>query len=615
MPAGETASKHIGSFKSSQKTSNAPGKNYLLVIAINRYKYCPRLSNAVKDARDLIEVLTQRYKFEPENVLTLFDEQATEAGILKVFREITDRVTSDDNLIIFFSGHGEYDSVFREGYWVPVNAKPGAIQDYVPNGKIRTVLNVIRARHIFLIVDSCFSGSLFMQYKSTRIAERLEKDPSRWGLTAGRNEIVADGMAGENSPFAESLIYHLKHSEGAVGVSELCNKVVEDVIASANQTPRGEPLKVKGHRGGQFFFHLKGENPGMGQSEASRKIPVETKNEDHLYPSAPKPKRKKWLGVVSIAFISLLLLGLFLRKKSSPPSPDSPVISESIKPKQEPAPPTNGSTEKVTPPPVSLNEKKTPSEMQTASRSQPKEDFWKSRVLPLLEKGERALNADPPRLGAAEKYFLEALKVAKAKKLPVEDIERKLLVVERKKKAASSTSEPAPSIVYGQIKDSRDGQVYKTLVLEGRTWLAEDLKYEVPGEPTFCYDDVPGNCKKYGRFYSWSSAQKACPAGWRLSTYEDWRRLVMKLGGPRRALPHLMEGGKTGFNLQMSGERSTKGAWANLGQAVGHWTSTEADGQRAYSVISVAFSGEAPEIYYPKKDKVQSYFLCRCVKK
>ena len=53
-----------------------------------------------------------------------------------------------------------------------------------------------------MIVDSCFSGSLFMRFKSVGLAERLEHIPSRWGLTAGRNEVVADGKMGNNSPFA-----------------------------------------------------------------------------------------------------------------------------------------------------------------------------------------------------------------------------------------------------------------------------------------------------------------------------------------------------------------------------------------------------------------------------
>jgi|GEM_PF-758508 len=261
MPA-TNQSKHIDSRKEQAPTSEEfpKGKNYLFAIAIDEYEHCPHLYNAVKDAEDLIAILTEKYCFEKANVIALFNEKATEAGIIHSFRDLARSLSAQDNLLIYFSGHGEYDEVFKEGYWLPVNAKQGAFEDYIPNSKIRTVLNAMEARHIFLVSDSCFSGSLFMQYRSGGgVAGRLEKDPSRWGLTAGRNEIVEDGHPGSNSPFADSLIYHLKSNDKALGVAELCTQVVEDVVANANQTPRGEPLKVEGHRGGLFYFHLKKE--------------------------------------------------------------------------------------------------------------------------------------------------------------------------------------------------------------------------------------------------------------------------------------------------------------------------------------------------------------------
>lgn len=237
-------------------TEHTPkGINYLFVIAIDAYQNCPPLYNCIADAKQLIKVLTTKYFFEEKNLITLFDEAATEGNIFKSFRRLAKLVTKADNLIIYFSGHGEYDKVFREGYWIPVNAKLGAQEDFVSNSKIKTILEAIDSKHTFLIADSCFSGSLFTQFKSASVAERLENDPSRWGLTAGRNEVVSDGKAGDHSPFADSLLYHLTNNEIPIGVATLCNRVVENVIASANQTPRGEPLKVSGHRGGQFFFH------------------------------------------------------------------------------------------------------------------------------------------------------------------------------------------------------------------------------------------------------------------------------------------------------------------------------------------------------------------------
>lgn len=239
-----------------QNTNSTAGNNYLLAIAINDYEHCPQLYNPVDDASALIEVLTEKYEFEGPNVKTLFNEEATEENIDKAFLQLAKEVTPADNVIIFFSGHGEYDKLREKGFWVPVNAHQGAYHEYISNSDIKDNLNAIKAKHTFMVVDSCFSGSLFATYKNVGGAmERLEKDPSRWGLTAGRTELVLDGEPGGNSPFADSLIYQLKNSIKGIGVAELCNKVIEAVISNAEQTPRGEPLKVKGHQGGQFYFH------------------------------------------------------------------------------------------------------------------------------------------------------------------------------------------------------------------------------------------------------------------------------------------------------------------------------------------------------------------------
>ncbi|RMG88804.1 MAG: caspase family protein, partial [Bacteroidetes bacterium] len=214
------STKHIGSFRPKAPVGGGPhGKNYLFAIAIDEYAHCPKLYNPVRDALELKAVLSERYDFEPQNIITLFNEAATESNIIHAFRDLARSISPSDNLVLFFSGHGEFDDVFNEGYWIPVDARRGAWEDYIPNSKIRTILNAIRAHHIFLIADSCFSGSLFMTGKDVA-ANRLDRDPSRWGLTAGRNEIVDDGHPGAHSPFADSLLYHLKNNNKPLGVME-----------------------------------------------------------------------------------------------------------------------------------------------------------------------------------------------------------------------------------------------------------------------------------------------------------------------------------------------------------------------------------------------------------
>jgi len=321
-----------------QTTEYIPtGINYLFVIAIDVYQHCPRLYNCIADAKQLIEVLTTQYFFEEKNVITLFDEAATEGNIFNAFRRLAQKVTHSDNLIIYFSGHGEYDKVFQEGYWIPVNAHQSAQEDFVSNSKIKTILEAINAKHTFLIADSCFSGSLFTQFKSASVAERLENDPSRWGLTAGRNEVVSDGKAGDHSPFADSLIYHLTDREVPIGVATLCNRVVENVIASADQTPRGEPLKVKGHRGGQFFFHprhaKKMEHPisikqsGTESAKSVTSSPTlstspaygATKNQ-----SKSSNRRYQILGGIAVLLLVLALGSYIFSDKEKPTPADNP---------------------------------------------------------------------------------------------------------------------------------------------------------------------------------------------------------------------------------------------------------------------------------------------------
>ena len=246
------------------------GKNYLLIIGIGEYEYCPTLYNAVKDAKDLLEVLVNRFQFELENVKTLFNQDATKRNIYKAFEFYAKKVTPKDNFLLYFSGHGEFKKLFNLGYWIPVEAKIDAIHEFIPNSEVKNILSAIKSHHTFLMVDSCFSGALFAKNTRNQSSFRKERDPSRWCLTAGRNEIVTDGFPGQNSPFAESILYQLRKTIRSLGVSELCNSVLELVITQSEQTPRGEPLKIDGHKGGQFVFYLK-DKEALDWKEAKAK--------------------------------------------------------------------------------------------------------------------------------------------------------------------------------------------------------------------------------------------------------------------------------------------------------------------------------------------------------
>ena len=236
-------------------------KNYLLAIGIDAYQHVGKLSNAVRDAQMVGNLLEERYGFEDKQLL--FDEQATRRGIRNILRDQIDRVGEGDNLVIYFSGHGHYDKRLGDAYWVPVDARFGDDTDYISYDFIRRSVAAMRAHHIFLIVDSCYSGAVMVR-KREEALKRFEKDPSRWMLASGRNEVVPDGISGKNSPFATQLIDVLtRYSGEGIRVSELVNKVTTAVIHDSFQTPIGRPLFQVGDKGGEFVFRAKLDEEGL----------------------------------------------------------------------------------------------------------------------------------------------------------------------------------------------------------------------------------------------------------------------------------------------------------------------------------------------------------------
>lgn len=107
------------------------------------------------------------------------------------------------------------------------------------------------------------------------------------------------------------------------------------------------------------------------------------------------------------------------------------------------------------------------------------------------------------------------------------------------------------SVTYGEVSDSRDGQIYKTVSIGGKTWMAENLRYlnTANGTGETCYGNDTLNCREYGRLYTWAEASNAnricdtidcsinplpndgiCPFGYRLPEFDDWKSLAVAAG-------------------------------------------------------------------------------------
>jgi hypothetical protein len=235
----------------------ADATNYLLIIAVDKYTYWKPLKNAVKDANDVKSALVKRYRFDPKNVYEIYDDNVTAERIRAMFEKLKASIGPNDNLMIYFSGHGFYDASFDEGYWIPYDGKIGQVSTYIPNTNILNYIRAIDSRHTFLVADACFSGSMFADGNRGYL-DKVEQLKSRWGLSSGNVEFVSDGKEGENSPFARYLLKFLNENlKDRFSVTELIQYVKVAVADNTDQTPIGNPLKNVGNEGGEFVFYLK----------------------------------------------------------------------------------------------------------------------------------------------------------------------------------------------------------------------------------------------------------------------------------------------------------------------------------------------------------------------
>jgi uncharacterized caspase-like protein len=108
--------------------------SWALVIGINDYKYAPGLEYAQNDAKEIAEILIEKYQFKREKVITLFDEQATKKEILSKFMRFSQSdISKNDRIIFFFAGHGDTLRGNRMdiGCLIPVDGKPEDISTFI----------------------------------------------------------------------------------------------------------------------------------------------------------------------------------------------------------------------------------------------------------------------------------------------------------------------------------------------------------------------------------------------------------------------------------------------------------------------------------------------------
>jgi uncharacterized protein (TIGR02145 family) len=206
-----------------------------------------------------------------------------------------------------------------------------------------------------------------------------------------------------------------------------------------------------------------------------------------------------------------------------------------------------------------------------------------------------------------------------------------------------------PSVPANGFCDDRDGKAYKSTLIDGKTWMAENLNFNAEG--SVCYDNNPANCATYGKLYDWVTAMafepacnKAdciswvaekhkgiCPNGWHVPNRTEFQELVSYAGGSSTAGQALKatsgwtdsEGNPSGNGADLLGFSALPGGNGSYITGYGYlwfsassfwWSSTGYDGDRAYKddayYLSIGSSSGAGTSYGDK----YTWHSLRCVR-
>jgi uncharacterized caspase-like protein len=171
-------------------------------------------------------------------------------------------VTENDNVMIFYSGHGDFNEEMQKGFWVPIDAKTKSMYNYISNEDIKAFLAGIKSKHTLLVTDACFSGDIFrgktmtIPYdNTTKYYQKVYTLSSRKALTSGGVEPVMDGGKDGHSVFTYYFLRALNSNEEAYfDAGQLFNDLKIPVENNSYQTPAYSPVRNTGDEGGQFIF-------------------------------------------------------------------------------------------------------------------------------------------------------------------------------------------------------------------------------------------------------------------------------------------------------------------------------------------------------------------------
>ena len=229
----------------------------------------PDLDTAHNDVRVIGGILEAKYGFQTEILM-----DATRYDIMEALSNIALRLNRNDNLLIYFAGHGQYIDQIGAGYWEPIDSVTYKTIQSVSVEDLNAQLSMTSARKVLVVSDSCYSGAFTRAPISQlnpgadnetreRYLQRMAERKSRNVMTAGGLQPVADGLGNGHSLFARAFITVLKSNDQITLGRDVFTEVRDFVALSAEalrweQEPEYDEIGRTGHEGGDFIFVPRG---------------------------------------------------------------------------------------------------------------------------------------------------------------------------------------------------------------------------------------------------------------------------------------------------------------------------------------------------------------------
>lgn len=241
------------------------GRRLALVLSNEAYVHWPRLDTPVSDGRAVAAALQQRFGFEPTLLLNANRQQ-----MLAALARLRQQAGPEDQVLVYYAGHGHMDPVTARGYWIPVDGAEQDLAQWVSVIDVTDQLAAMQARHVMVIADSCYAGTLVRSLipqidqalsPAQRVAplQHLAQQRVRVALTSGGLEPVVDGGSIDHSLFARSLLDVLDQVQAPVAAQEFFGAVSSRFAHLARrlkvpQQPQYAPIGFAGHEAGDFVL-------------------------------------------------------------------------------------------------------------------------------------------------------------------------------------------------------------------------------------------------------------------------------------------------------------------------------------------------------------------------